>query len=230
MGYLISYILFIEILILLPFLKAIAMRLKKMLKELLKNKGFLKIIKEFLKKKEILDIILFGSSVRGKEEPNDIDILIVYTKDVKNINNINYELRKELEKISKNFEIIGKEYPDLFKIEFLARSSILSEGYSFLQNKFFVEGLNFKNLILFKYSLDDMNKSKRMIFYYALNGRGKDIGLLKKYECIKFSDNIILSPMESSDSIKEFFKMNKIKFLEIPILILENILKHLLIV
>jgi len=37
-----------------------------------------------------------------------------------------------------------------------------------------------------------MSKSKRMIFYYSLYGRGKEKGLLEKTGSHKFSESIII--------------------------------------
>ena len=72
-----------------------------MLKELLKNKKFAKIIKEFLKRPEILDIIIFGSVTRGKEKPKDIDLLIIYAQKTKDIIEINYKITKKLKGLAK---------------------------------------------------------------------------------------------------------------------------------
>lgn len=197
-----------------------------MLKELLKNKKFAEIIKEFLKRPEILDVIIFGSITRGKEKPKDIDLLIIYAKKTKNIIDINYELSKKLKKVSKKIEIIGKEYNDIFKPEFFARESILSEGFSMQQKKFVSECFGYDNFVLFKYSLKKMNKSKRMRFYYSLNGRGKEKGILKKNKCYKFADKIILSPIENSETMKNFLEKWEIKFMQFPVIIPQKTVKY----
>ena|SRR3989344_4805542 len=196
-----------------------------MLKQLLKNKEFLKIIRVFLEKPEIVDIILFGSSIRGKDTPEDIDLLVVYSRE--EIIDINYELRKKLEGINKNIEIIGKRYEDIFKPEFVAREAILSEGFSFRQKNFISRGFGYDNFILFRYSLKGFNKSRRMQFYYSLYGRGNMEGLLKKSNSNKFSDSIILCPIENSELIKDFFEKLKIKFVQSPILIPNRTIKYL---
>ena len=55
------------------------------------------IIKFYKKNKDIiLDIIIFGSFIKGKENPKDIDILILY-KNKKDIEK-SYELKKLLKK------------------------------------------------------------------------------------------------------------------------------------
>ena len=78
-----------------------------MSKNLLKNTRFKREIKFFFKKNnEILDIILFGSSIKGKDKPNDIDLLIIY-KTKKDLDT-SYELRKKLNKLGFNVSISDK--------------------------------------------------------------------------------------------------------------------------
>jgi len=197
-----------------------------MLKKLLKNKNFLKIIKGALKRPEILDIILFGSLVRGKEEPKDIDLLILYVPKTKDIIEINYKIRKELEKVNKNIEVISKEYNEIFNSEFLAKRAILSEGFSFSNEKFLFKGFGYESFVLFKYSLINMNKSKRMRFYYSLYGRGKEKGILKNNNSYKFSDSIILVPIENSEIIKDFLENWEIKHTKFSILIPDMIVEY----
>lgn len=194
-----------------------------MLRELLKNKKFSKIIRQFLKKPEILDVILFGSAVRGKEKPGDIDLLILYTKEIEI-----YEIRKELREINKNIEVTAKTYENVFSPEFFARGALLSEGFSMRYKKFVSECFNYKNLVLFKYSLKNFNKSKRMQFYYSLHGRNGKKGILEKNNCYKFSDGIIISPVENSDLITDFLEKWEIEHIKFPIIIPERAVKYTL--
>jgi predicted nucleotidyltransferase len=198
-----------------------------MLKELLKNKNFLKVINESLKNIEIVDIILFGSVVREKDKPNDIDILVLYLNESKKIENEIYGLRKNLEKIDKRFELIGKSYKEIFNSGFLARESLLSEGFSMRNKKPLAESFGYKSLVMFRYNLSGLSKSKRMQFYYSLNGRGKERGILNKTDSYKFSDNIIFSNISNSEFINDFFKNWEIKYSVFPLLIPINLLEKL---
>lgn len=189
-----------------------------MLKKQLKNiKLKSKILKFYKKNKDILlDIIIFGSFIKGKEKPNDIDILILY-KDKKNFEK-GYELKKILEEF--NAEITNVTYSELFNESFKPREGILSEGYSVISKKFFSEGFGYTSFILFKYELKGFNKSNRMRFYYSLSGRNKkDTGILKDLNAIKFSDTILLCPVENAEKMKEYFDYWKIKYIEFPIMI-----------
>ncbi|MEK6907568.1 MAG: nucleotidyltransferase domain-containing protein [Nanoarchaeota archaeon] len=189
-----------------------------MLKKQLKNiKLKSKILKFYKKNKDILlDIFIFGSFIKGKEKPNDIDILILY-KDKKNFER-GYELKKILREF--NAEITNASYSELFNESFKPKEGILSEGYSVINKKFFSEGFGYTSFILFKYELKGFNKSNRMRFYYSLHGRGKDDkGIIDDLNLIKFSDTILFCPVKNAEKVKEYFDYWKIKYLEFPILI-----------
>jgi predicted nucleotidyltransferase len=195
-----------------------------MSKELLKNTKFKSEIKNFFGKNKnlILDVIIFGSSVKGKEKPKDIDLLVIY-KDKKDID-LSYELKKRLKNIGFEVEITDKTYHELFESSFNAREAMISEGYSVIQEKFLGEGLGYVNFILFKYELRGFSKSKRMLFYYALYGREKNPnGILKELNAIKFSETVLFCPIENSEKMKEFFNTWQIKYNEFPILIPKRI-------
>jgi len=190
-----------------------------MFQKLLKNKIFISKIKNFYKenKKEVLDIILFGSTVRGKEKPNDIDLLILFRN--KEDLDVSYKLKKNLDILSLNINIIIKTYDSLFAENFIARESFLSEGYSLLKKRFVAELLGYSSFILFKYELTGFNQSQRMRFQYSLYGRNKSLGMLKELSLIKFSDSILLSPVENSERTKDYLNQWNIKFTDIPILL-----------
>ena len=189
-----------------------------MSEELLKNTKFKNEIASFYKehKEEILDIILFGSSIRNKEKPSDIDLLILF-KNKKNID-VSYELKKNLNNYGENIEIIDKTYSELLDGSFKAAEGILSEGFSLIYNQFLSEGFGYNNFTLFRYKLKNLNKSKRMMFYYSLYGRGQK-GILKELEAIKFSDTILLCPIKNTENMKQYLQEWDVDFLEFPALI-----------
>ena len=192
-----------------------------MSKILLKNIKFLYEINEFYNKNKdkIIDIILFGSVLKGKENPRDIDLLILF-KEKKNLD-LSYELKKRLKNF--NLDINSKSYNELFDNTFKAREAILSEGFSLIQNKFISSGLGFSNFVLFRYELKKLSKSYRMRFYYSLYGRGKERGMIKKLNLIKFSETILLSPIEHEAEIVNYLDAWKLKYIMFPILIPKRI-------
>ena len=166
---------------------------------------------------EILDIILFGSTVKGKEKPNDIDILLLFKE--KKDQQIIYDFRKALEKkLSLPIEVTGKTYEELLSSSFVARESFLTEGYSLVHTTSVAESLGFMPRILFIYELKGKTKSECMRFYYSLHGRNTT-GILTTLRSIKFTESSILCPIEFEENMKEFFTNWNILFREIPILL-----------
>lgn len=194
-----------------------------MLTKLLRNTRFQLLINNFYKvrKEYIIDIILFGSSVKGKEKPADADILILSLKRIPT--DEIYKLRKSIEKIGLEPNIVALLYEALFNPEFKARQAYLTEGYSLINNALISKGLGFSSMTLFKYELAGMSKSRRMQFYYSLYGRGSSKGMLHLLDAKKFSDTILIAPTEKSEQVKEYLVDNKIKYTEIPVLIPEPI-------
>lgn len=191
-----------------------------MLKKLLKTTAFKSEVRKFFRKYEedIIDIVLFGSTVRGKEKPGDIDILVIYKKR-KNLE-LTYQLKRRLRRFHKDIRITSKTYKELFSPVFKAREAILSEGYSLIYNTFIAKGLGYNQFTLFRYNLKGLNKSERMRFYYSLYGREKkDKGMLDELNAVKFSDTILLCPVEHTEKMKEYLDNWKMEYIEFPIII-----------
>ena len=178
---------------------------------------FLSKIQNILKEdeEEILDIIIFGSFVKGKEKPKDLDLLVVYKAKINS--ELSYKIKKQLETFGFEIDLVSKSYSDLFKTDFLAREAYLSEGYSLVQKKFIAEGLGYKSMVIFRYDIKNFNKSQRMRFYYSLYGRNSE-GMIKRLKLYKFSERIIISLIEESENVKEYLNSWGIKYVEVPVL------------
>jgi len=197
-----------------------------MSKSLLKNIKLIREINKFLKKykKDIIDIILFGSLIRQKYRPGDIDILILFKE--KESTDISYELRKIIKKFSYNVEITNRTYKNLFSSSFLPREDILTEGYSIVLGKKISEGFGYKSLNLFIYSLKKLSKSRRIMFHYALEGRDGKLGTLKEIHGIRVASATILIPIENTERFEEFLKYWNIDYKRFGILISEKNMKY----
>lgn len=194
-----------------------------MLQQFLQNKKLHSNIKSFFAqhKDDILDIILFGSIVRGKEKPADIDILLLFSH--KENLEIAYAFRKVLDPFSLPFTIITKTYNSFLLESFAAKESILVEGYSLIKNCSIASAFGYNSFILFRYSLKGFNQSRRMLFHYSLHGRYKNNGMLQKLTLIKFSDTVLLSPVQSVEETKEYLSSWNIAFEEMPVLLPKRI-------
>ncbi len=166
---------------------------------------------------EIIDIILFGSAEKGKEKPNDVDVLLVFKKK-KNLA-LTQELKKIISlKISLPLGITSKTYEELFQPSYLARESLLTEGFSLINKISFAEGLGYKSSVLFIYQLKGKTPSERMRFYYSLYGR-KTQGMLKKLDAVKYTDTVIMCPVNNMEKMREYLHSWNIEFKETPLLI-----------
>ena len=190
-------------------------------KSILKDKKFISKCKDFFKKHKsgILDIILFGSSIRGKINYNDIDVLILF-KDKISLD-ISQEFKSLFSKLP--ISVTSKTYSSMLKSSFFAREEILSDGYSLIYDVNVSKMYGYRSYHMFRYSLNGSSNTTRVKFYYALYGRGKNKGMIEDVKGIKFSQTIVLVPTSNADIFKQFLKTNNITFEETPVLIPERV-------
>ncbi len=184
-----------------------------------KSRGFFK-----KHKSEIVDIVVFGSIMRGKENPSDIDVLIVFKNEVNK--NIEYEFKRLFSNI--NLQIISKTEAGVKEQSFSARDSILFEGYSLIRRIYLADEKGYTSLGLFSYQTRNLSNVQKTKFYYAFNGRNS-AGFAKELNCIKISDNLISVNLEYIEKAKGFFEYWKIDYRYVPCLIPERMAKkHIL--
>jgi len=179
-------------------------------------KSTLKRCKGFIKKNpDVLDVVIFGSVVKGKEKPNDIDLLLIF-KD-----KVDLKTASTLRNLLKNAQVTSKTYEELFKTQFLPRESILSEGVSSLTGLKLSESYGYFSFILVSYSLKNFSNSQRTKFFYALRGRNSK-GLIEGLKIMRLSDTILLVPVEKSAEFREFLKKWGVIYKESEVLIPER--------
>jgi predicted nucleotidyltransferase len=186
----------------------------------LKNSDWIKKLTKISKgfysnnKPKITDIIIYGSAIRGKDKPKDIDIIIIFDKIEKNdYFDIPYEFRKTLEKHGLKADVKGIYLKEILDTRFLARSAILYEGFSLIKNDFFGHLLGFENRSIFIYSLKNLTQSQKIRFLYALNGRGVE-GILDQLEGRHIGAGIIFIPIKNAEKFKEFLESWNLEFEE----------------
>ncbi len=178
-----------------------------------------KLVKPFFKgyKDEILDILLFGSVIRGKENPNDTDILLIFTDKV-NMNIVS-ELQKLLSMKIKNISVIPVTKKIYKTPTFLAREGILFEGYSLINKNFIASDFGYSSFGLFITSTKKFTNVERTRYYYALNGRRSLKGELKVLNGIRLSNDLIAIPLKNIERARAFFEHWKLDYQYVPILI-----------
>ncbi|MBU1129348.1 MAG: nucleotidyltransferase domain-containing protein [Nanoarchaeota archaeon] len=185
------------------------------------SEKFLKLLelesKKLKQKENIFDIILYGSYVKGKRKPNDIDIMIIFNKTPINqqlelIQKFKERILKTKEYENNKLDIKAINLKELFNKGFLSRQGILTSGLSLIDKTFFAEKLGFTAKTLFIYELKNLSNTEKTKFSFALNGRRNEKGLFKKLNLQKLGKNVFLSPIKNSDLIKEFLEKGKINY------------------
>ncbi len=168
--------------------------------------------KKLFDKEKLFDVILYGSAVKGKDEPRDIDIVIIFfNEEFRERLDIAQTFKMDLPKDLK-FDIQTLNVSDLFDASFFARQGILIEGYSLVSGRKFSDKLGFKGYSLFSYTLGNLNHNQKTMFTYSLIGRGKTEGMIKKVNGKSMGRGAFLVPIESSLMFEEFLEKWKLEY------------------
>lgn len=163
-------------------------------------------LKNILNNREIIDVILFGSTVKGKANPKDIDIAIITSKENK-------------------FEAKGFHISIIKPEEFLSRdphsliTTLLKEGYSLKNEKYFAETLRFEVKVMYLYRLNKLPNSKKVKIVRLLRGNKKERGMVREYNGAWLSNQVFIIPPSSDYIFEQFFINQEVDFEKKHILI-----------
>lgn len=160
-------------------------------KRLSKIISYRKELKKLLNK-DIVDIILFGSFVKGGFA-EDIDIAIIVRK-----HEDYQDLKKEVNSIIKN-KIVDIQIIDIESIYQPIWITLIKEGFSVQKNKFFSEIYKIKPVVLYKYSLGKLNNVQKVQFERGLKRILEGIGQV-------LTRSVILVPVNKKNEIIDFLK------------------------
>lgn len=175
-------------------------------------------LKSEQKDKEIFDIVLYGSAVKGKIKPADLDIVVIFRYGT---------LKERLDKIQEikrriktkvNVDIKGIVWEELFQEEFFARSGIFLEGISLFSGEPFSKKIGYNSKVLFFYDLRKKNHKEKVKFNYLLNGR-KGEGILKKINALRLTPGVIEVSVEHCLEFEEILKLHQISHIKKPVLL-----------
>ncbi len=164
-------------------------------------------IKNWIKKNNVLDVLIFGSFVRGKSNYNDIDLCILIKDDdedkvldlIDSLGSLSEEL--QVNHITEKELIFGKGLS----------KTLIEEGMSVVNNKKLSKVLGFKAMSLVFYSLDKFSNSERVRFHYMLKGRNSK-GVLEEVKGKIVGGGVILLPVSEEDNFKEVLEDWNVKY------------------
>lgn len=162
-------------------------------------------LKTLLLDKEIIEIIIFGSAIKGKLVPRDIDLALIVSK----------EPSKEL--LKKINSIIGFHISIIKVKEFFVNPpsivhTLIREGYSLKSKKFIAENFRFLNRVMYNYSLTSLSASDKVRLVNILRGKRREKGIVKSNSGKWIANQVFIAPLNTEKIFDELFNNFKIKF------------------
>ncbi|MFH1637419.1 MAG: nucleotidyltransferase domain-containing protein [Candidatus Woesearchaeota archaeon] len=159
-----------------------------------------KSLKELLKRyKEIEDIIVFGSVVKGKAIPKDIDIaLVVNKKDPSLVGEIKDQLKL------KNIDIEIVKPQDIYQTRL--GTTLLSEGFSVKNCMFLRDKLALSPMKIYTYEIKNLTQTKKVLFGRGLNQ------IMEETKATKLGSGSIMVPVGQSSKFEEFLETWDLKY------------------
>ncbi len=174
-----------------------------------KSKEFLGLRKKVSKlvSEGIVDVILFGSFVKQKTSPKDIDLAIVFR------DSINRDIIKKFQDaLGEKYHISSLVIDQFFTRPHSLAKTLLFEGISLISNKKVSDNFDLQSLSLYTYDLTKEKASKKVRFVYLLKGRGNDEGIIKKFGGNYISPSSFMIPVEKDEEMLEILNGWGIKF------------------
>jgi len=181
------------------------------------QKTLQKTVKSFVKShEEVFDVVLYGSTVLGKEKPNDLDLMILTKTELPalELRNLILELKRELSGIlpRAKLDVRAMSLEELFDPNNLASLGVVIEGFSLTKNKPMAELMNGKAYTLFRFTLEGLPRKDRVRFQYALKGRDMKSGLLKELNGEQWGAWVVVVPVEHTYRFRDFLELWGVKY------------------
>jgi len=148
----------------------------------------------------IKDIILFGSVVKNKDNPKDIDLAIITDKkdlsltgDIKSLLNI------------PNIDIEMITPDDMFRSRL--GLTLMTEGLSIRKNKFLRDSLGISPVKVYVYEIKTLTQTKKVTFGRGLNS------ILKSSKGTKLGAGSVMVPIEQTGIFENFLNTWGLKYI-----------------
>jgi len=166
-------------------------------------------LKRLLKRyKSVYDFIIFGSAVKGKMNPNDMDIAVITsTIDPAIIGEIKTGIDSEIR--SAHVQVIN--YGDFLRSKL--PYYMLLEGYSVKEGDFISGKLKVSRKVLYTFDLQEMAQTKKVMFNKGLKA------VISSTNSEKVGKGALLAPVNKSGEVEDFLmkwkrKIRKKEFIE----------------
>jgi len=176
-----------------------------------------KCLKSEIKDNNIFDIVIYGSAVKGKDIPRDIDIAVIFrTGSLRERLQRAQEIKRKI-KSEQKIDIKGILLEELFKSDFFARTGIFLEGISIFDGKKFANKIGLDASVIYIYNMKDKTHTEKVKFNYILSGRNTK-GLLALLKGKHLAPGVVEMPVSASLEFESILERHKIKFSKTAIL------------
>ncbi len=174
---------------------------------MLKNSEIFLKLRKIVKKYDLEDIIIFGSFVKGKTKPEDIDICLIFKENInlETIRNIQYEL-------DNRFHISSLTTDNFFNKKHNLAQTLLFEGISAKLGQRLGELYSLDSYGLYYYDISGMKKSDKVRFVYLLKGRIKGEGIVNGFKGKFLVNGCFIVPVEKDSEMLEIMNKWNVKF------------------
>lgn len=158
-------------------------------------------------KEDVADVLIFGSYVKGKAKPQDIDICLIFR------NKIKLDIVHKAEALlGENYHVSSLSVDNFFTNVHSLAKTLLLEGKSIISGSRFACNLGLTAKLLYSYDLSSESSSKKVRFVYLLRGRNGSAGLVKDWGGEFIAPSAFFVPIEKDNEAQEVFDAWKIKY------------------
>ena len=166
----------------------------------------LKELKSFLKSKDIVDAFIFGSAIKGKTMPNDVDICILFRE------KIDLNLIRKINDEFKDMHVSSLTVDNFFTKPHALARTLLFEGKSLISGKSLSEIYGLSSFALYTYDISKMKSTDKVRFVYLLKGRKDEEGIVKNFGGNFISNATFMIPPSKDKEMQEIMEKWKIKY------------------
>lgn len=148
---------------------------------------------------QICDFVVFGSLVKGKSSPKDIDLAVIVDKKDMSLSG---EIRDQLRFEDLDIELLTQDEIYQTKLGL----TLISEGFSVKHNKFLREKLNLSPMKIYIYEIKNLTQTRKVLFGRGLNN------ILHDTKATKLGAGSIMVPVEQSGKFEDFLQTWNLKY------------------
>jgi len=167
----------------------------------------MKTAKKFKKKhRKVFDVILYGSTIKGKEKPNDFDFMLILrgAKEGERFD-LAFEFKEKLLDLGfphEKLDVKAINLENLFDPNYLTTPGILIEGFSLTKGRPIHELMNGESYALFTLNLSRLDGNNKTKFQFALKGRDGKGRVIKELNGSYLGPWVIMIPIENTHKFR----------------------------